>query len=263
MRLVIIISLLLFIAGCSSQQSRNDILAQAESLIYDNPDSVVRMLSPCWADSTMSEPDKALFGLLYTESLHRSGLSTEADSLIIFSKNYYEANDDKEHLARALLHHAIILYKQQNTHEAVLTMKRAESIAENLDSHGFKWYLYLVLGDINDNVGNYTQTLRYYKQSLEEAKRYDNKEWIVRAAGNAIRTEYRRRGARYLSCKHGKQQEGSGETKRSKGISAESAHLLPNRQGNATAGRHIHGRRRHHFRQRNVVPPHQLVLARR
>ena len=187
MRIVIIIALSLFIAGCT-QQSRNETLTQAERLIFENPDSVVRMLSPCWADSTMSEPDKALFGLLYTESLHRSGLSTEADSLIIFSKNYYEANDDKEHLARALLHHAIILYKQQNTHEAVLTMKRAESIAENLDSHGFKWYLYLVLGDINDNVGNYTQTLRYYKQALEEARQYDNKEWIVRALNNIAMT---------------------------------------------------------------------------
>ena len=167
MRIVIIIALSLFIAGCS-QQSRNETLTQAERLIFENPDSVVRMLSPCWADSTMSEPDKALFGLLYTESLHRSGLSTEADSLIIFSKNYYEAIDDKEHLARALLHHAIILYKQQNTHE--------------------KWYLYLVLGDINDNVGNYTQTLRYYKQALDEARRYDNKEWIVRALNNIAMT---------------------------------------------------------------------------
>ena len=187
MRIVIIIALSLFIAGCT-QQSRNETLVQAERLIFENPDSVVRMLSPCWADSTMSEPDKALFGLLYTESLHRSGLSTEADSLIIFSKNYYEAIGDDEHLARALLHHAIILYKQQNTHEAVLTMKRAESIAENLDSHGFKWYLYLVLGDINDNVGNYTQTLRYYKQALEEARRYNNKEWIVRALNNIAMT---------------------------------------------------------------------------
>ena len=105
MRIVIIIALSLFIAGCS-QQPRNETLAQAEQLIYENPDSVVRMLSPCWTDSTMSEPDKALFGLLYTESLHRSGLLTEADSLIILSKNYYEAKGDKEHLARALLHHA-------------------------------------------------------------------------------------------------------------------------------------------------------------
>lgn len=187
MRIVIIIALSLFIAGCS-QQPRNETLAQAEQLIYEDPDSVVRMLSPCWADSTMSEPDKALFGLLYTESLHRSGLLTEADSLIILSENYYEAEGDKEHLARALLHHAIILYKQQNTHEAVLTMKRAESMAEDLDSHGFKWYLYLVLGDINDNVGNYTQTLRYYKQALKEARQYDNKGWIVRSLNNIAMT---------------------------------------------------------------------------
>ena len=136
----------------------------------------------------MNEADQALYGLLYTEALHRSGLYTEADSLILFSRKYYKEKGDQEHLSRALLHHAIILYKQKLVHEAVLSMKQAESLAKDMDMPAFKWYLYSVLGDVNDNVGNYSQTLRYYKQALEEARRYKKDEWIVQTLNNIATT---------------------------------------------------------------------------
>lgn len=160
----------LFIVGCSSEQPHNEFLTKAEAMVFEKPDSVVRLLAPRWYDTKMDEADLALYGLLYTEALHRSGLYTEADSLIIFSRKYYKERGDQEHLSRALLHHAIILYRQKLTHEAVLTMKQAEYLAEDMELPAFKWYLYSVLGDVNDNVGNYTQTLRYYKQALAEAQ---------------------------------------------------------------------------------------------
>ena len=178
----------LFIVGCSSEQSHNEFLTKADQIVAEHPDSVIRMLTPFWNDTTMNTADQALYGLLYTEALHRSGLYTEADSLILISRRYYEHNDDKEHLARTLLHHAIILYKQQQTHEAVLTMKQAEQLAGDFDKPGFEWYLYSVLGDVNDNVGNYNQTLRYYKQALVAARRFQNDEWIVRTLNNIAMT---------------------------------------------------------------------------
>ena len=178
----------LIMVGCSSEQPHNEFLAKAEQMVYEQPDSVVRMLAPRMYDTKMNEADQALYGLLYTEALHRSGLLTEADSLIIFSRKYYKEKGDQEHLSRALLHHAIILYKQKQTHEAVLTMKQAEYMAKDLDKPAFKWYLYSVLGDVNDNVGNYTQTLRYYKQALAEARQYKKDEWIVQALNNIAAT---------------------------------------------------------------------------
>ena len=188
MRHIAFLILSLLIVGCSSEQSHNEFLTNADQIVAEYPDSVVRMLTPLWTDTTMNTADQALFGLLYTEALHRSGLYTEADSLILISRKYYEHNDDKEHLARALLHHAIILYKQQQTHEAVLTMKRAEQLAETFDKPSFKWYLYSVLGDVNDNVGNYTLTLRYYKQALAAAQKCHNDEWTVRTLNNISMT---------------------------------------------------------------------------
>lgn len=174
----------LFIVGCSHEQSHNKILTQAEKIVYTHPDSVVSMLAPSFSDTTMTHADRALYGLLYTEALHRSGLLTEADSLILFSRKYYENIGDKEHLSRALLHHAIILHKQQQTHEAILTIKQAEHMAEGSDNTSFLWYLYSVMGDVNDNVGNYTQTLRYYKLALNAARECQNTQWTVQTLNN-------------------------------------------------------------------------------
>ena len=188
MRHLVYVILSLAIVGCSHEQSHNGLLNKAEQMVFVKPDSVVRMLETCWGDTTLTAPDQALFGLLYTEALHRSGLSTGADSLICFSRNYYEQTGDQDHLARALLHHGIVLYKQQRTHEAVLTMKQAEHVAEPIDNHGFKWYLYSVLGDVNDNVGNYTQTLLYYKQALAAARQQGSDEWTVQTLNNIALT---------------------------------------------------------------------------
>lgn len=188
MRSLIFLILSFLIVGCSSEQSHNKFLIEAEQIVFERPDSVVRLLAPRWYDTKMNEADQALYGLVYTEALHRSGLYTEADSLILFSRKYYKDKGDQEHLSRALLHHAIILYKQKQTHEAVLSMKQAEYLAKDMDQPGFKWYLYSVLGDVNDNVGNYTQTLRYYKQALAEARRSKNEAWVVQTLNNIATT---------------------------------------------------------------------------
>ena len=91
-------------------------------------------------------------------------------------------------MTRALLHHAIILYKNQFTHEAVLAMKRAEYLAKDQNAPAFKWYLYAVLGDVNDNVGNYTQTLKYYQLALREAHESHNDLWVVQMLNNIATT---------------------------------------------------------------------------
>ena len=178
----------LVIVGCSQEQSHNELLCRSAQIVFTQPDSVVRMLSPHYNDSTMTTADRALYGLLYTEALHRSGLSTASDSLIRTSRDFYERHGDDEHLSRALLHHGIILYRQQQVHEAVLSMKRAELLSGDLDLPAFKWYLYSVLGDVNDNVGNHALTLRYYKQALRAARQCSNRQWTVQTLNNIAMT---------------------------------------------------------------------------
>ncbi|MBO7609621.1 MAG: hypothetical protein J6S96_05425 [Muribaculaceae bacterium] len=188
MRNILCFIILIIIVGCSHEQSHNELLTKAEQIVFSKPDSVVGMLVRCWNDTTMSKADRALFGLLYTEALHRSGLYIGSDSLIKASKEYFEQHGDDKHLARALLHQGIILYHQQKTREAILSIKQAEQMAGNLHEPAFDWYLYSVLGDLNDNVGDYTPTLRYYKQALKAAQQVDNKQWAVQTLNNIAMT---------------------------------------------------------------------------
>ena len=178
----------LVIVGCSHEQSHNELLSRSAQIVFTQPDSVVRMLSPYYNDSAMTAADRALYGLLYTEALHLSGLNVASDSLIRVSIGFYERHVDDEHLSRALLHYGIILYRQQQVHEAVLSMKRAELLSSDLDLPAFKWYLYCVLGDVNDNVGNHALTLSYYKQALRAARQCDNRQWTVQTLNNIAMT---------------------------------------------------------------------------
>ena len=188
MRNILCIIILIIIVGCSHEQTHNELLTKAEQIVFTQPDSVVGMLSPSWNDTAMSKADRALFGLLYTEALHRSGLYIGTDSLIKASKKYFEQHGDDKHLARAMLHHGIILYQQQKTREGILSMKQAEQMASDLNEPAFDWYLFSVLGDVNDNAGDYTTTLRYYKQALNAARQIDNKQWIVQTLNNIATT---------------------------------------------------------------------------
>ncbi len=188
MRNILCIIILIIIVGCSHEQPHNELLTKAEQIVFTHPDSVVGLLSPSWNDTAMSEADRALFGLLYTEALHRSGLYVGTDSLIKVSREYFERQGDDKHLARALLHHGIILYQQQKTREGILSMKQAEHLASDLNEPAFNWYLFSVLGDVNDNVGDRTTTLRYYKQALKAAQQVDNKQWEVQTLNNIATT---------------------------------------------------------------------------
>lgn len=44
----------LVIVGCSHEQSHNELLSRSEQLVFTQPDSVVRMLSPYYNDTTMT-----------------------------------------------------------------------------------------------------------------------------------------------------------------------------------------------------------------
>ena len=57
-----------------------------------------------------------------------------------------------------------------------------------MNEPAFDWYLFLVLGDVNDNVGDYITTLRYYKQALKAAQQVDNKQWTVQTLNNIAMT---------------------------------------------------------------------------
>lgn len=187
-KIVFILTCSLVFAACSSEHCRNTKLLQAEALCQLYPDSTIRLLDGLDIDSFTVEADRALYGLVFTEAIHRIGLTLSSDTLINLSQQFYEKQGDDERLARACLHHGIVLYGQQRYGEAFRLLKRAEELADDLDDLALNYELYAVMGDINDNANNYPLTLDYYHRSLRAAEQLDNQEWTVRQLNNLATT---------------------------------------------------------------------------
>ena len=187
-KIVVILTCSLVFAACSSEYSRNTKLLQAEAFCQQNPDSTIRLLYGLDIDSFSIEADRALYGLVFTEAIHRIGLILSSDTLISLSQQFYEQQGDDVRLARACLHHGIVLYGQQRYGEAFRLLKRAEELADDLNDLALNYELYAVMGDINDNANNYPLTLDYYHRSLRAAELLGNKEWMVRQLNNLATT---------------------------------------------------------------------------
>ena len=187
-KIVIILICSLVFAACSSEHCRNTRLLQAEALCQQYPDSTIRLLDGLDIDSFTVEADRALYGLVFTEAIHRIGLILSSDTLINLSQQFYEQQGDDERLARACLHHGIVLYGQKRYGEAFRLLKRAEELADDLNDLALNYELYAVMGDINDNANNYALTLDYYHRSLRAAEQLGNQEWTVRQLNNLATT---------------------------------------------------------------------------
>jgi len=177
----------LVIAGCSAEHSRNAALLEAERLMAQHPDSAMSLLATINTDSLTTKADSAYYGLLFTEAAHANGIIMGDDSLIARSHAYYETNGDDLLLSRCLLQHGIALYNLQRSHEAIMLLKQAEQLTNNGDD-AFRFLLYSVLGDINDNVNNYAATLHYYHMALDVARESGDTERQVRTMNNLTTT---------------------------------------------------------------------------
>ena len=67
----------LVIVGCSQEQSHNELLCRSAQIVFTQPDSVVRMLSPHYNDSTM-----------IWSSLHGSPASQRAQHCVRLADSY-------------------------------------------------------------------------------------------------------------------------------------------------------------------------------
>lgn len=99
--LYLLIAVILIAPSCSRT---NEQLIQAELLIETAPDSAMAILQK-YNYNSLTDKDKALYGLLYVQIQDKKLLPLEPDSLLEFSINYYlRKHNDYEKLAACYLY---------------------------------------------------------------------------------------------------------------------------------------------------------------
>ncbi|MCR4852187.1 MAG: hypothetical protein K5893_01170 [Prevotella sp.] len=205
--LVFILALL----GCSRGQSSmlvdeegkrvHEVLLSAEQLANEHPDSVLSMIWRLHVDGMepniflndsdrtklTHEPDVALFGLLYTEAIHKKGMTIKDDTLIARSLIHYEQTRESERLCKALIHRGVSNMDNGRLEQAVDNLKRAETLATDEQNDTLIYDANMALGQLNQAAACNALMTDYYKRSLTTARKMSNNERIALSLNSLMR----------------------------------------------------------------------------
>ena len=83
------------LCGCSDHPRTTALLAQAEALLAERPDSALQLLRQLPAERLGSRALKARYALLTAEACARAGSDAETDSLLDAAWDYYRNRPDE------------------------------------------------------------------------------------------------------------------------------------------------------------------------
>ena len=167
------------VCGCgnritSSKLSEIDSLVNAEK--YDSAYHEVKRIIP----QLISNPEeKAYYNLLLTQTSVLTNNPCPPDSLIDFSISFYEKKMDKKKLCDAYYYKAYYLINKGEYPEAILLLKKAEELANQINSSYHQMKVASSITFINEMCGNYDMQLQYAKKTLKYALETKMNNWIA------------------------------------------------------------------------------------
>ena len=167
---LIIIAISLFVAGCSTESTRNTFLTHVDSLQRINSDSAFNLLYENKTNFLLPE-DKAYYSLLYCETYLRKPLFFQTNQDIDTLIAYYKQHDESRLLARALLCKSLNQYKHGHYKDALNNAIAAEQNTETNDTYQ-QCLIKQQLGLINLSNGCYQRALQQFKEARRAARAF-------------------------------------------------------------------------------------------
>ena len=186
---------LLSIASCHRNYDKTkSLLKTIDSLAINGyhlkTDSLLKRIN--YSDLT-NDRDKALYGLLKTQTYLSINKPVNNDSLINFSVEYFEKTGDYHHLARAYYYKGAYFYSVGKLQETLLFFKKAESTEREGQDVLLRSLIYGNLSFINSVLGANLTAIEYGKKALQLAIETNDIERRC-FAYNCIATAYYRIG---------------------------------------------------------------------
>jgi tetratricopeptide (TPR) repeat protein len=141
-------------------------MKSAEEIMETSPDSALHILQHMQSVNTMSDADRALYGLLYFQALDKNNKPLQPDSLISFSLNYYLNQNDNNRLASSYYYKARALKLTQRYDDATMLYLKSLDIVQNSKNYDLLGKIYSDMGDICSIQMDYNQALEKYNQSI-------------------------------------------------------------------------------------------------
>lgn len=135
---------LLFV-GCSLLPNK---MKTAEQLMETSPDSALQLLQQIKPNQSLSDADRALYGLLLFEALDKKYLPLKPDSAINYSLDYYQSKNDKFRLAKCYFYKGRMYKNAQQYDEATELYLKALDNCQDKKDYGLMGKIYGDMGYI-------------------------------------------------------------------------------------------------------------------
>lgn len=138
------------------------------------PDSSLTLLQQIKNPDKLSVHEYALYTLLLTQAIHKSGIDETSDSLIIHAIDYFKNTSEYDRLAKAYYYQAIIASNSGDSEKAIYLYLQAIANARKGNDAYYLGRTYLMLGDLYFSQGLYKQAMEYHtwaRPLIEEKKK--------------------------------------------------------------------------------------------
>lgn len=160
--LMSIICVLLFFISCKKDSI--ELLQQADSIMNNNCDSALTLLTQIDASEFHQNSTRAYYALLLTEARYKNFLPLQSDSLINIAVKYYSRKNNPQLYGRALMYEGCTLFEMLDYNGAMEAYKLAEVEFEKASNS-------TMLGLINTRLGEiYEKT--YEDKDIVKQKYY-------------------------------------------------------------------------------------------
>jgi tetratricopeptide (TPR) repeat protein len=160
------------LVGCSLMPNE---MKRAERIMNTSPDSALQILQHMQPVQTMSDANRAWYGVLYFEALDKNNKPLQPDSLITFSLKYYQKNGDNSHLGMCYFYKAKVCKLSQRFEDATLLyLKALDLIVDQKQNYFLLGKIYSDMGDICIIQHDYNDALNKFKLSVDCFEKSNN-----------------------------------------------------------------------------------------
>lgn len=124
---------LIYLASCQQAPMLLPELKVADSLVWEQPDSALAILTRMPKPSPSDRLNDATWCLLYTQARDKCYLPHTSDSLINVAVRYFECRDDWRRKAQAWFYRGQVELDRKNIKEAVAYYVKAKGATEHFD----------------------------------------------------------------------------------------------------------------------------------
>ena len=184
--IAVLIIVIICLSACTPKNDDTTVLlselTQAESVMYEHPDSSLHILQEMQVPASSDKLQKATWALLLTQAKYKNYVEELADSTLInIAYDYFMKQDNPRRKAMVLYYKGVLYGKADKMNKEQESYLKAIEEVKKTKDYQLAHLIYSSIGNIYLYNSLHEYALQMFKQSLHYARLSENKNYVCSA----------------------------------------------------------------------------------